>query len=491
MQRKPWGLKWRSYVWFTTLVVGFGIATDMLVYSAVIPVFPFQLERLGYSRVSSLVGWLLFAYSGGLVLSTIPIAMLSENYASRRTPLITGLVTLLASQIMLMESPAYWLMCLARVLQGISSSVVWVVGLALLADTVPEKKIGRQLGFSMMGLSIGLVVGPPVGGALYSNIGFRAPFIFGEICTAVDLLGRLLIIEHKDAVSWNADLAAVPEAYDSQPDLTHEDDMFDETTENTPLLRPSGPPYTDVTSIKSLDDHDEALSSASSTVHATSSEDVSACCQPLSLAAVVLKLAKSPRALVALIITFSYGVTYTSQEPALPIHMQDLYGFDSWKVGLVFLAAVVPAIFSGPLSGLLADNKGTEWAVTLFIGCAVPWWIVIAIRLPVGLFVTAFAIESFFSSGLHSLLTTELAAVARNEDIGYAHTYGAFTLAYGVGNAVGPVIGGQLYDLVKQGWMVLCLFSAGLLTVCLCLAFAFVGVDPLLSRLRRSIRARR
>ena len=58
--------------------------------------------------------------------------MLSENYASRRTPLIMGLVTLLASQIMLMESPAYWLMCLARVLQGISSSVVWVVGLALL-----------------------------------------------------------------------------------------------------------------------------------------------------------------------------------------------------------------------------------------------------------------------------------------------------------------------------------------------------------------------
>jgi hypothetical protein len=34
----------------------------MLVYSIVIPVFPFQLERLGYSHVSSLVGWLLFAY---------------------------------------------------------------------------------------------------------------------------------------------------------------------------------------------------------------------------------------------------------------------------------------------------------------------------------------------------------------------------------------------------------------------------------------------
>jgi predicted MFS family arabinose efflux permease len=47
-------------------------------------------------------------------------------------PLILGLVLLIGSQVMFMEAPTYWLMCLARVLQGISSSVVWVVGLALL-----------------------------------------------------------------------------------------------------------------------------------------------------------------------------------------------------------------------------------------------------------------------------------------------------------------------------------------------------------------------
>lgn len=36
--------------------------TDLLVYSIVIPVLPFQLERLGYSNISGLVGWLLFGY---------------------------------------------------------------------------------------------------------------------------------------------------------------------------------------------------------------------------------------------------------------------------------------------------------------------------------------------------------------------------------------------------------------------------------------------
>lgn len=39
-----------------------GITTDLLVYTIAIPVFPFRLEALAYSGVSSLVGWLLFAY---------------------------------------------------------------------------------------------------------------------------------------------------------------------------------------------------------------------------------------------------------------------------------------------------------------------------------------------------------------------------------------------------------------------------------------------
>lgn len=46
----------------------------------------------------------------------------------------------------------------------------------------------------------------------------------------------------------------------------------------------------------------------------------------------------------------------------------------------------------------------------------------------------------------------------------------------------------QLYDRVQQGWMVLCLLSAGLLTVCLFLTFCYFGTDPLLSRLQRRIR---
>lgn len=64
--------------------------------------------------------------------ATIPIAVFSERYNARRTPLIAGLLILIGSQIMLMEAPNYPVMCIARILQGVGSSMVWVVGLAYL-----------------------------------------------------------------------------------------------------------------------------------------------------------------------------------------------------------------------------------------------------------------------------------------------------------------------------------------------------------------------
>lgn len=37
-----------------------GIVIDIIIYSIVIPVIPFQLEYLGYEQVSTKAGWILF-----------------------------------------------------------------------------------------------------------------------------------------------------------------------------------------------------------------------------------------------------------------------------------------------------------------------------------------------------------------------------------------------------------------------------------------------
>ena len=64
--------------------------------------------------------------------ATIPIAVWSERYKARRYPLLAGLLSLIGSQILFMEAPSFAVMCIARMIQGVSSSVIWVVGLAFL-----------------------------------------------------------------------------------------------------------------------------------------------------------------------------------------------------------------------------------------------------------------------------------------------------------------------------------------------------------------------
>ncbi|KAI0033742.1 major facilitator superfamily domain-containing protein [Vararia minispora EC-137] len=450
----PWGLRWRASVWFITLVVGLGITTDIIVYSILIPVLPFQLQKLGYTGISALVGYLLFAYSGGLAISTPPIAWLSELYKSRQWPLIIGLVALIGSQIMLMEAPTYWVMAFARVLQGISSSMVWVVGLALLCDTTPEKYVGHrvsgQLGIAMSGLGLGLLIGPAVGGALYSRFGFRGPCIFGIITAIVDLLGRLLLVERKDAIQYGFDPAAALQA------------VSENTAAQNGILRP-----------------EDSEVPAVGIPHPTS----------LSPLAALWEFAKSPRALTALSITFSWAVTVAGQEPTIPLHLQSVWGLNSSQVGLVFIAAVVPTFFSSPFAGWCADKWGAEWVTVLYISLSLPWMCLLVVEASLAFFIVMYGLNGLFVAALAAPVTAELAAVSRSiPDIGYAHVYGAFNLAYGIGSAIGPIIGGQIYNHVANGWLVLCFLFASLLALTLFLALVYTGDRPILMRLVEKIR---
>jgi MFS transporter, DHA1 family, solute carrier family 18 (vesicular amine transporter), member 1/2 len=80
---------------------------------------------------------------------------------------------------------------------------------------------------------------------------------------------------------------------------------------------------------------------------------------PLSPLGVLIKLATSARSVTVMANTLIYGVAYSAQEPALPLHMQATWGYGAGKVGVVMIAAVVPTLFSSPLSGWYTDRRGT------------------------------------------------------------------------------------------------------------------------------------
>jgi hypothetical protein len=104
---------------------------------------------------------------------------------------------------------------------SVFTCLTWLKLKALIScDTVPKDQIGRehntsrhikntehipeQLGYVMTGFSLGCLVGPPIGGALNDKVGYGSAFIFGMAVCAIDLTGRLFIIEKDVAAPWVA-----------------------------------------------------------------------------------------------------------------------------------------------------------------------------------------------------------------------------------------------------------------------------------------------
>lgn len=433
--KKPFAVGFRSSVGFVTSVVFLSVFCDLFVYSVIIPVIPFRLQALGYDALtsSSLTGWLLVAFSLGLVVAIPPIAYMAERYWSRRNPMIVSLLLLIGSQVMFMEANVYWLMCLARILQGFSSAVVSVLSLALLCDTVPENRIGQQLGIVMSGINVGILVGPPLGGLLDNRLGYCAPFILGIGACVFDLIGRALVIEKHEAAPF----------MEVQP----QDLPIGQGTDQ--VIQREGREKSQISVIR-----------------------------------VIMVLGKSKRAFTAFLNTFIYGIVITILEPTLPLRLQDVYGFGSLYVGIIFLAAAVPSLFSTPLAGWLGDRLGVEWITVLSLLLSVPFWVVMAIRGPLALFIASLAIADFFLVAVLTPLTADLAAVARSlEGIGYAHVFGAFNFAYSCASVVGPLIGGQIYANVSNGWTVLMGLSGGMMLLAAIAAAFGTGDRPLLMRI--------
>lgn len=63
---------------------------------------------------------------------------------------------------------------IGRLLQGVSAAIVWVVGLALLVDTVGKDEIGQSMGIVGVATSAGVFLAPLLGGVVYDRGGYYA-----------------------------------------------------------------------------------------------------------------------------------------------------------------------------------------------------------------------------------------------------------------------------------------------------------------------------
>ena len=173
------------------LVTSLAFHVDTLLYYLLVPLLPRYARDLGLNPMK--VGVLFGSYAVALLLATFPVAVLTDRYG-RRAPMLWGLGGLAATTLLFAISSQYWLLVLARFLQGIAGAATWLPGMALLADYFPSESRGRAMGTAFAAANLGVLIGPPVSGFLDQHAGPSAPFLLGAGLVVLDAAGRFFLL---------------------------------------------------------------------------------------------------------------------------------------------------------------------------------------------------------------------------------------------------------------------------------------------------------
>jgi MFS family permease len=149
--------------------------------AAIVPLLPRMASHFALSASQTA---LLLALPGLATLAvSVPSGIAADRIGARRVSLGAGVLLCLACLAQALPSLAAVLA--GRIVFGVAFGVVWTSGMAWLAE-LDEARGGSGLGPAVTCSSVGIMLGPAVGGVLGQHIGLGAPFaVIGVAAAAI------------------------------------------------------------------------------------------------------------------------------------------------------------------------------------------------------------------------------------------------------------------------------------------------------------------
>jgi MFS family permease len=133
------------------------------------------------------LGWIPLCYILAAAIVLVPFARIADT-AGRRLIFVLGLAIAFASTTAVIFIDSYVLLIVLRSMQGIGSGMIFASATAAVTLAYPRARRGFAMGIMAMTAYLGQAVGPPIGGVIVYNIGWRWIFVAGACLAAVNLL---------------------------------------------------------------------------------------------------------------------------------------------------------------------------------------------------------------------------------------------------------------------------------------------------------------
>ncbi|KAF8865398.1 MFS general substrate transporter [Acephala macrosclerotiorum] len=423
--KHPIFLAFRSSTWFIVITKYVACFTDAFIYEVIVPVLSFSLrDFIGVPEEDANNGspiWnsmLLTSFGAAQVFVSSILGHFADKSDSRRTPLLYGLYATAGATGLLYLARTVWLLVLSRFLQDLAALVVYTLWFALLADTAPEGDIGQWMGFALSSLNVGIIIGPAIGGALYDNFGYGSLFFAVFALVGIDVILRLVIVEKKVAArlyeAQKRDTRRLYEVEDQEAGRPY--GTFQSCNEESPSAQ-QHPPTTSKGASRPASPTNMPAEQApllTGSPNLNNAEDKSS--HPLP----IVTLLQSPRILTNFYGAFITISTLVSFDAAIPIFVEQHFGWTSTKSGLVFLFISAPTLL-GPLAGKLYDRYPSPWLSAV-------WFLLSAI------FTVFLAFVSY--DGIDSTAQQTFLWFSSHYTVCFANTFGSLPLSAYLSRAV-------------------------------------------------------
>src|SRR5690554_3603864 len=163
-----------SQKWWVLLSVAMGIFLSTIDGSIVNVSLP-TLEAV-FDTSFATVQWVVVSYLLVITSLMLGVARLADMIGKRRIYL-SGMVVFTIGSLLCGIAPTVGFLIGFRAFQGLGAVMMQALGMAIVTEAFPPTERGRALGISGTIVSLGISIGPTIGGLLIGTVGWRWIFL--------------------------------------------------------------------------------------------------------------------------------------------------------------------------------------------------------------------------------------------------------------------------------------------------------------------------
>jgi len=174
-----------------------GVAAFMTTLDA--SIVNISLPAIAHTFGVALTGTIEWVIIGYLVVSGACLLSLGRlsDMIGRRPILLAGLVVFTLGSALCGAAPTLPMLVAARLFQGLGASLIFAVNLAMISYAFPPSERGRALGLNSVVVSLGVSVGPTIGGIITQALSWRWIFYVNVPVGAIAILAAARILTER------------------------------------------------------------------------------------------------------------------------------------------------------------------------------------------------------------------------------------------------------------------------------------------------------